>query len=149
MHVRPAEISDIDTLVDFTASEAEESEGSPKDLTRLEKGIRAALNDPAIARYWLLLDDNGIPAGSISALREWSDWHAGYYWWIQSMFIKAEHRGKGNSALLLDALIEKMTSEGGLALRLYVHQENERAIRAYQRLGFVSSAYQMMTLERE
>ena len=144
MRVREATLEDLPTLVSFTAKEAEEAEGSTKDLTRLEKGIRAALEDPTIARYWVLIDELDNPVGSISALREWSDWHAGQGWWVQSMYIVPERRGQGHMATLLNTVEQEMRTQSGLELRLYVHQENERAVRAYEKSGFQHSPYQIM-----
>jgi hypothetical protein len=81
VNIRKATLEDLSTLVRFTAQEAEEAEGSIKNIKRLELGIRAALEDHSIAIYWVLADEADKPIGSISALREWSDWNAAYYWW--------------------------------------------------------------------
>ena len=80
MQVRKAVLKDLSCLVEFTAQEALESEGSIKAPDTLQLGIRKALEDLQIAIYWLLIDESDQPIGSISALREWSDWNAGYYW---------------------------------------------------------------------
>ena len=149
MIVRKATIDDLSILVDFTSQEAEEAEGSTKDLKQLEKGIRAALENPSVAEYWMLVEEPDWPIGSISALREWSDWNAGYYWWIQSMYIAPEHRGKGHISLLLEAVADEMRNQNGLELRLYVHRKNARAIRAYENAGFVKSSYEIMVRQDE
>ena len=130
MRVRKASINDLATLVAFTSREAEDAEGSIKDLGRLEQGVKAALEDDSIAMYWVLVDESENPIGSISALTEWSDWHAGYYWWIQSMYIVPAQRGQGHMSKLLGAVEQEMKSRNGLELRLYVHRDNEKAIRA-------------------
>lgn len=146
MNVRKARIEDLSYLVEFTAEEAREAEGSVKVPDTLEKGIGAALADNAIATYWVLVDDNDIPVGSVSALKEWSDWNAGYYWWIQSMYLAPSHRGKGRMALLLEAVKSEMKSQKGLELRLYVHKDNSAAVRAYEKANFEHSDYRIMTL---
>jgi GNAT superfamily N-acetyltransferase len=147
--VRQARIDDLAILVEFTFQEAEEAEGSTKDLGRLEKGVKAALENHCIAMYWVLVDELDKPIGSISALKEWSDWNAGYYWWIQSMYIVPEQRGQGHMSKLLDAVEKEMASQNGLELRLYVHQQNEKAIRAYEKTGFEKSSYQIMVRKSE
>ena len=126
-----------------------EAEGSSKDLEHLEKGVRVALENHSIAMYWVLVDDSDNPIGSISALREWSDWNAGYYWWIQSMYIVPEHRGLGHMSKLLNTVQTEMESQNGLQLRLYVHQQNDNAIRAYEKTGFEKSPYKIMVLKNE
>ena len=144
MIVRKSTIEDLATLVEFTSQEAIEAEGAAKDLERLENGISTALNDPSIAMYWILVDDSNEPIGSISAIKEWSDWHAGYYWWIQSMYIVPKQRGRGLMPNLLSAVEDEMRLQNGLELRLYVHEGNEQAIRAYEKTGFEQSPYKIM-----
>ena len=142
--VRKATVADLSILVEFTAKEAEEAEGATKEPLHLEKGVKAALEDNSVATYWLLFDESSQAIGSISALKEWSDWNAGYYWWIQSLYIVPEQRGSGHLETLLRTVEEEMRSENGLELRLYVHQANEKAVRAYNRCGFEESPYKIM-----
>ncbi|ODX37520.1 GNAT family N-acetyltransferase [Vibrio parahaemolyticus] len=146
MKVRKAVLDDLPYLVNFTAEEAREAEGSIKIPETLEKGILVAFRDPSIATYWVLVDENNTPVGSVSAVREWSDWNAGYYWWIQSMFLSKSLRGKGRMSLLLDAVKHEMKEQKGLELRLYVHKDNRTAVRAYQNAHFSKSDYEIMIL---
>ena len=147
MKVRKAELRDLQCLVKFTANEALDAEGKEKSTANLEVGIRKALEDTSIALYWVLVDDNDRPCGSVSAVKEWSDWNAGYYWWIQSMYLAPETRGKGLMQKLLDAVNVEMKQQNGLELRLYVHEQNAVAIKAYEKAGFNHSPYQIMTLK--
>ncbi|HHX8564917.1 TPA: GNAT family N-acetyltransferase [Vibrio diabolicus] len=146
MKVRKAVLDDLPYLVNFTSEEAREAEGSIKIPETLEKGILVALRDPSIATYWVLVDENDTLVGSVSAVREWSDWNAGYYWWIQSMFLSKSQRGKGRMSLLLDAVKHEMKVQKGLELRLYVHKDNCTAVRAYQNAHFSKSDYEIMIL---
>ena len=148
LSVRKATIKDLSYLVKFTAEEAREAEDSVKIPNTLEKGIGAALADNSIAIYWVLVDENDIPVGSVSALKEWSDWNAGYYWWIQSMYLAPNQRGRGRMAVLLDVVKSEMTAQKGLELRLYVHKDNRTAIRAYEKANFKHSDYRIMTFEK-
>ena len=77
LKVRLAELNDLDQLVEFTAAEAREAEGHPKDTKTLMNGIKSALEDRSIAMYWVLMNQYNQPVGSASALKEWSDWNAG------------------------------------------------------------------------
>jgi GNAT superfamily N-acetyltransferase len=148
VRVREAELKDLSYLVEFTAEEAREAEDCIKIPDTLEKGIKKALEDDSVAIYWVLVDGMDTPVGSVSALKEWSDWNAGYYWWIQSMYLTPSQRGKGRMALLLDAVKCKMEQQKGLELRLYVHEDNKAAIRAYEKAEFVHSQYKIMTLSK-
>jgi RimJ/RimL family protein N-acetyltransferase len=148
LKVRKANLKDLPCLVAFTGEEAREAEGNIKIPDTLEKGIKKSLEDESVAIYWVLVDDNDKPVGSVSALKEWSDWNAGYYWWIQSMYLAPSQRGKGRMAILLDVVKSEMELQQGLELRLYVHEENSAAIRAYQKADFVHSQYKIMTLRK-
>jgi GNAT superfamily N-acetyltransferase len=142
--VREAQLGDLDRLVEFTVSEAREAEGINKSAEIVSEGIKAGLENSAIAKYWVLEKDDGQVIGSISVVREWSDWHAGYYWWIQSMFITPAYRGKGLMNLLVQAVRDSAIREKALDLRLYVHNKNKRAVRAYEKAGFEGSEYTVM-----
>jgi ribosomal protein S18 acetylase RimI-like enzyme len=144
LKVRRAEIYDLDQLVEFTAAEAREAEGHAKDTKILRDGIKAALEERSIAMYWVLVNQNNEAVGSASALKEWSDWSAGYYWWIQSMYIKPDYRGKGYMDLLLNAIKSEMKGQAGLELRLYVHEDNQVAIKAYKKSNFTFPKYRIM-----
>ena len=144
--VRKADIQDLNFLILFTAEEAKEAESIEKIPSTLKNGIKAALEDHSKAIYWVIVDESDKPFGNVSALKEWSDWNAGYYWWIQSMYISPEHRGKGFMNLLVDEVKKEMKKENGLELRLYVHNSNNTAIRAYKKIGFTKTDYEIMKI---
>ena len=142
--VRKAESTDLARLVAFTLAEARDAEGIELSPETVRKGVQRGLENPKIAQYWIMEDHQGNPIGSVSVVKEWSDWRAGYYWWIQSMFILPEFRGQGLMETLLGEVRERARAEGALDMRLYVHQGNMRAIKAYQRVGFSVTPYQIM-----
>jgi ribosomal protein S18 acetylase RimI-like enzyme len=142
--VRPARIGDLDDLVRFIREEAREAESVEKMPATLRRGIEAALTDDSKSSYWVMADAQDALVGCVSALKEWSDWNAGYYWWIQSLYLVPACRGQGHIQLLVDAVSAEMTRQGGLELRLYVHAGNGIAIRAYEKIGFEMSAYKIM-----
>jgi len=143
--VRRATKNDLPHILNFIAQEAVESEGRAADLSKLETGISTALNNQAIAIYWILVDQDSQPVGCTSVVKEWSDWNSGYYWWIQSLFIEPGHRGKGLLNVMMDAVAVDAKADSCLEIRLYVHRDNARAIRAYQKAEFQPSDYQIMS----
>jgi len=147
--VKTARMDDLDTLVSFALAEAKDAEGITKPPELVRKGIQAALENPAIARYWVLENPERQVIGNISVLKEWSNWNAGYYWWIQSMYIRPEYRGKNGMKWLVDQVRETAIRENALEIRLYVHQDNLRARKAYQRAGFSKLPYEIMAMELE
>ena len=145
MQVREAAIEDLDVIADFIAAEAREAEGRDLDFGTVRLGIRRGLEDSSIARYWLLTDDDGIAVGCASVVKEWSDWNAGFYWWIQSMFISPDCRGQGQLNTLLGFISEEAHDQGCLELRLYVHKGNTAAVRAYEKVDFRTAPYLVMS----
>ncbi len=145
--VRRAEPPDLDTLVAFTLAEAEEAEGIALDSSAVRRGVRAGLEHPATSSYWVIEGPDSAPVGSISIVREWSDWRAGDYWWIQSVFVTPAFRGRGLMKRLLAAVAAEARERGALELRLYVHQGNENAVRAYEHAGFSAAPYLVMSAE--
>lgn len=147
LKVRHASLKDLEKLVIFAREEAREAEGIKKETDTLRAGIITALKDKNIALYWVLVDQNDEPVGNISVLREWSNWNAGFYWWIQSIYILPEFRGKGYFSKLMETVKTEAKKMGGLDIRLYVHKKNVRAIKAYLKSGFKESKYKMMILK--
>lgn len=144
-NVRKANRGDLGKLVEFTISEAYDAEGITKSEDSVLNGVKAGLEDSSLAQYWILEDRKGQIIGNISFVKEWSDWNSGFYWWIQSMYIEPEYRGKGLMNLLIAEIQKQAQSQKALDIRLYVHRENTRAIKAYKKGGFRDSDYVIMT----
>jgi GNAT superfamily N-acetyltransferase len=145
--VRRAKLSELEKLVEFTLREADEAEGVSKNREHVRKGVRTALEDESVAVYWVIQDSRDELIGNVSVVKEWSNWNAGYYWWIQSMYIRPEHRGRGLMKMLIQTVRESARQGKALDLRLYVHKDNERAIKAYLKSGFVDSDYRIMRMD--
>jgi ribosomal protein S18 acetylase RimI-like enzyme len=141
--IRAATDADRDTLVAFTMAEAREAERAMLDAVKVRQAIAAAFATPPRARYWVAETEREIIA-STSIVTEWSDFHAGEYWWVQSLYIVPAHRGSGLLEQLLDHLTLQAQTAGALDVRLYVHTTNTRAVRAYQRCGFSEAPYLIM-----
>ena len=62
------------------------------------------------------------------------------------MYLMPNHRGKGLMNELLQEVKNAAKKEDAIELRLYVHKDNKRAIKAYQKAGFSESDYNMMSL---
>ncbi len=142
--VRNAKLDDLDNLVEFIIAEADEAEGIAKPSDIVINGVKAGLEKPDIARYWIIENENGNPVGNVSVVKEWSDWNCAFYWWIQSMFLLPNYRGIGLMEALLKEVKLAAENENAIELRLYVHKDNNRAIKAYKKAGFCNSDYNMM-----
>lgn len=58
------------------------------------------------------------------------------YGYLGFMFVKPEHRGKGVNQLIVDALIAWVKDKGISEIRLDVYDQNESAVKAYEKAGF-------------
>ena len=146
--VRDATGTDVDVLVAFALQEAQEAEPYAANEDAVRHGIAAAFGQPPRSTYWVAEFDGQV-IGSVSIVREWSNFRGGDYWWIQSVFILPEHRGRGVLEALIDRVAAAARAMGALDLRLYARESNYRALRAYRRYGFVNTPYVMMHFDLE
>lgn len=58
------------------------------------------------------------------------------YAYLGFMFVKPEHRGKGVNQLIVDELIQWSRNKGISEIRLDVYDQNESAVKAYEKAGF-------------
>lgn len=147
--IRPGRLDDLHAIVDFNHRLARESEGKELDHDTLVKGVEALLRDPRLGRYFVAVDGDtthGPLVGQMMVTEEWSDWRNGLLWWLQSVFVDPEWRGRGVFRRLLNKVIAHGKETGVIGLRLYVEHHNERALATYRRSGFADSGY--LVLER-
>ncbi|HET9624765.1 MAG TPA: GNAT family N-acetyltransferase [Kofleriaceae bacterium] len=146
MRVRDATLADVGVLVEFLIAEAREAEGLALDEARATKAVAAVFDDRSLARYWVLEDEAGAAIGAIAVTREWSDWNAAAYWWIQFVYVVERARGQRLVGRLIDHVRGLAHAAGAPELRLCVHPDNARAVRAYERLGFARLPYHVMAI---
>ncbi len=141
--IRSARIEDADTICRFLLAMASESEHRALDPATVRRGLARVLLDPARSPYRVAVRDGRI-VGQLMLTREWSDWQAGWYWWIQSVYVAPEFRGEGVFQALYRHVLEEARASGEVCgLRLYVERDNARAMRAYERLGMTLTPYVM------
>src|SRR5438876_7756395 len=124
--VRTAGLRDLDALVSGNLALAEETERVRLDLDTLRQGILALLESRVPGRYWVA-ELEGRIVGQLLITFEWSDWRNRMVWWIQSVYVTADARGRGVLRALYDAARREALSAGAGGLRLYVDTTNIRA----------------------
>jgi GNAT superfamily N-acetyltransferase len=77
---------------------------------------------------------------------EWSDWRNGDIWWIQSVYVDADHRGKGVFTAIYGHVEQLARQQGVAGIRLYVERDNAAAAKTYTRLGMITKHYDVMEL---
>jgi GNAT superfamily N-acetyltransferase len=148
--VREAGADDLERLVAWAMAMAWETERKRLAPETVGRGVRLGLEDPAWARYFMaeLASESGAePAGTLMLTREWSDWRAGEWWWIQSVYVPEAFRRRGVLRALVAHVQALADADPGVCgLRLYAARENRIALEAYRRLGLADAGY--LVLER-
>lgn len=143
MKIRLAETSDIPALVEFNQAMAFETEGKTLDAQILRSGVEAVFHDEKKGFYVVAEEEMRI-VGGLMITFEWSDWRDRWFWWIQSVYILPEFRGRGIYRLLYEFVKElALERKDVCGFRLYVEKENTRAQGVYEKLGMQASHYLM------
>ncbi|MFG0335848.1 MAG: GNAT family N-acetyltransferase [Maioricimonas sp. JB049] len=146
LNIRPAVPADWPTIVDYNCRLAEETEGQILDRETVARGVNALLADAQKGRYFVACRSDRI-VGQLMHTREWSDWRNGDIWWLQSVFVAPEERGRGVFRALyhhLHELAEKASDPRVVGLRLYLEQGNVLARTVYARLGMRPAGYEVL-----
>ena len=141
--IRLAKKEDASALVEFNQAMALETEGKTLDSQVLTNGVGAVFGDEKKG-FYVVAEDDGKIAGGLMVTLEWSDWRDAWFWWIQSVYILPDYRGKRIYSLLYQFVKDKAQKQGDVCgFRLYVEKENENAQKVYEKLGMESSHYLM------
>ena len=141
VRVREARPSDRDVLVDFARAMAHETEGKQLSLETIRPGVSAFLADPARGRAFVV-ESAGEVVATLYLTFEWSDWRNGFFWWIQSVYVRPAQRRRGHYRRLHDHVRTLARQAGNVCgLRLYVERENRNAQATYRDLGMRETDY--------
>jgi len=141
--IRNAEATDWATIAEFNRALAAETEDKALDWEVLASGVRRLLADVGKGRYFIA-EDAGRIVGTTMITYEWSDWRDGWIWWIQSVYVHPDYRGRGVFRGLyrhIEALAAELEVR---AVRLYVLTSNTRARATYTALGMHESGYTVL-----
>lgn len=144
LDIRDAELSDQSVIAEFNLRLAEETEDHQLNPSIINSGVAAVLKDSSKGRYWIATIDRQA-VGQMLVTYEWSDWRDGVFWWIGSVYVRAEHRRKGVFKSLYQH-VETLAKEdqNACGLRLYFEENNSRAKQTYLSLGMKKPGYLVM-----
>lgn len=144
MKIRIATMDDAKNLVEFNQAMALETEGKRLETEVLQSGVGAVFGDEKKGFYVVAEDVDKKIVGGLMITLEWSDWRDKWFWWIQSVYILPEARGKKLYTKLYDFVKEQAEMRGDVCgFRLYVEKENTNAQKVYEKCGMESSHYLM------
>ncbi|MCH1477502.1 MAG: GNAT family N-acetyltransferase [Arenicellales bacterium] len=141
--IRSASTDDISDIAQFNIAMAQETEERQLDPETIQSGVSGVIQNHAHG-FYLIAERDQVAVGSLLITFEWSDWRNGTLWWIQSVYVKPEHRRTGVFKALYDAVIARAQAAKSVrGIRLYVEQENLDAQSVYQKLSMQKTPYQM------
>jgi GNAT superfamily N-acetyltransferase len=139
--IRRATPADEAVVVAFNAALAWETEQKKLNEDVLTTGVRAVFADPAKG-FYTLAERGGEVVGQVMVTFEWSDWRNGWFWWVQSVYVRADARREGVFRALFGELLRQAGEDPSvIGLRLYVERENARAQQTYRGLGMAEAPY--------
>ncbi len=139
--IRPAGPADAPVVAEFNLRLARETEDKVLDPAVLARGVGRLLADPAKG-FYLVAEADGEIVGQVMATFEWSDWRDGWFWWVQSVYVRDDFRRAGVFRALFAEMVRRAREAGNVVgLRLYVEKENHRAQATYEQLGLKEAGY--------
>lgn len=139
--VRPATAAEAGRIAAFNRAMAMETESLALEEKTVAAGVVALMGHPERG-FYLVAEADGVLAGCLLITYEWSDWRNKMFWWIQSVYVKPEFRGRGIYSAL-DEKVKELAAQAGniCGFRLYVHRSNTRAQEVYRSLGMEETQY--------
>jgi ribosomal protein S18 acetylase RimI-like enzyme len=139
--VRRARPHDAAVIAEFNRFMAQETEHKELDAVVVARGVARVFDDPG-REFYLVAEADGEVIGQLMITYEWSDWRDGWFWWVQSVYVRADHRRRGVFRSLYDEVLQEAQAAGDVVgLRLYVERDNARAQATYQHLGMTDTGY--------
>jgi ribosomal protein S18 acetylase RimI-like enzyme len=111
---------------------------------RARRALATLLADPSLGRVWWI-DEGGAAAGYMVMTIGFSLEFAGRFALIDELYLRPAHRGSGAGTRAVEAAAAACRGMGVAAIRLEVSNDNPRARRLYDRLGFRAHGRDLMT----
>jgi GNAT superfamily N-acetyltransferase len=132
--IRPATVEDVPVILELIHALAI-YERAPKEVTATEEILRETLFGTKPAAEVLLALENEIAVGFAVFFHNFSTWLGLPGLYLEDLFVKPEHRGKGYGRALLIELAKIARARGCGRLEWAVLDWNEPAIQFYRKLG--------------
>lgn len=143
INVRKANQKDAVSIVKMNKALALETESITLDDQVISLGVANCLKDSAKGSYFLA-EYEGAVIGQLMFTFEWSDWRNGWIWWLQSVYVDPDFRGKGAfKSLFHHVEMLALAQLDVVAIRLYVEMHNLPAKEVYQKVGMQHSGYEV------
>jgi GNAT superfamily N-acetyltransferase len=132
--IRPAKREDVPIILQLIRDLAT-YERAPNDVTATEKQLIHVLFGEKPAAEVRLAFENGTPVGFAVFFHNFSTWLGKPGLYLEDLFVKPEHRGKGYGRALLVDLAKIARDRGCGRMEWAVLDWNDPAIQFYRKLG--------------
>ena len=132
--IRPATVVDVPVILELIRALAT-YERAPNEVSATEEGLRDVLFGAKPAAEVLLAFENETAVGFAVFFHNFSTWLGLPGIYLEDLFVKPEHRGKGYGRALLIELAKIARGRGCGRLEWAVLDWNEPAIQFYRKLG--------------
>src|SRR5438067_9782675 len=132
--IRPATAADVPIILELIRALAT-YERAPNDVTATEDGLSKVLFGEKPAAEVLLAFENKTAVGFAVFFHNFSTWLGLPGIYLEDLFVKPEHRGKGYGRALLIELAKIARGRGCGRLEWAVLDWNDPAIEFYRKLG--------------
>lgn len=142
LNIRYACRKDIAFIVDYNRAMALETEQKTLQSDTLRLGVENLFKQPQYG-FYCVAESKGRIIGQLMITFEWSDWRNGLFWWIQSVYIHPDFRGKGIYKQLYEFILKESSNHDVCGIRLYVDKDNTSAKTTYLKCGMNNSHYDL------
>lgn len=141
--IRKATKKDSNTIISWNRKMAFETENKNLNLKTSKLGVDNFFKQKGLG-FYLIAEADNKPVGQLMITYEWSDWRNGLFYWIQSVYVVPEFRGKKIFSALYRYVFNLTKKNKNICgIRLYVENNNKRAQKVYVKLGLSKTHYQM------
>jgi len=130
----PARREEAGALIAMLAAQLEEH-AIPLAAELLAQAVEGALEDDGRALL-LVSRDQGVPVAVAYLSFQWTLERGGRALWVEELYVRPEHRGRGIGQRLLEASLEVGRVRGCRSVELEVEASHARAANLYRRAGF-------------
>ncbi|MBD3274094.1 MAG: GNAT family N-acetyltransferase, partial [Candidatus Marinimicrobia bacterium] len=134
IRIRAATKKDAAIISEHQILMAKETENTTLDSDVVLSGVEHLIEQPEYG-FYIVAETEERVVGSILITYEWSDWHDGLYWWIQSVYVDTDFRRRGVYSQMYQYTRNLAEKEGIKAIQLYVYEQNTPAQKTYESLG--------------
>lgn len=132
--IRPAVSSDVPAILSLIR-ELALYERSPESVVATEEGLRSALFGPSPAVFCHVAEDGGEVVGFALWFLNFSTWLGKHGLYLEDLFVRPSHRGRGLGKALLETLVGIAGDRGYERVEWVVLDWNEPAHAFYRSMG--------------